>query len=207
MRRAVRVVMLLAVVSASLVLPGTAAQACSCAMVSEEDVFSGIDAVFLGTIQSRERAHQRWSGNAIPIGGRVTYTVDVDRVFKGHVKTPVQIVAGGDGASCGISFHSHEPILFYAYEIKPRGGRDAPTLATNSCLPSRTMANPLHMPEFLGAGEPPAGKPPLTSTLTDDGAGDQSFLTAGQTVALGVALGVLLLGAVGAAVWYLRRPD
>ncbi|HEX5018518.1 MAG TPA: hypothetical protein VFX15_13145, partial [Actinomycetes bacterium] len=73
MRGAVRVVLVLAVLGAGIVLPGTVAQACSCVAAGEAKYLQWADAVFYGEVIDRE-VRPKPSGADLPFGARVTYT-------------------------------------------------------------------------------------------------------------------------------------
>jgi hypothetical protein len=100
-------------------LPVQQALACSCADGTIEQSASFADAVFAGTV-----VDQRPVG-LDPVGalaatapmpglmGQAIYTFAVDGVAKGDVATRAEVLAGGDGASCGMSFGLDERWLVF----------------------------------------------------------------------------------------------
>ena len=102
-------------------LPMEQVAACSCAAVVPHEAAQMADAVFAGTVVSETPAGAG-SGPAgavaatvpFPPGmGHAIYTFDVDGVFKGPIGTKVEVLAGGDGASCGFTFGIGERWLVF----------------------------------------------------------------------------------------------
>lgn len=98
-------------------LPTAQVAACSCAMSSPEQAVEFADAVFAGTVLGESPVG---AGGAIaatvpmPLPfGQLIYTFDVDGVAKGEVGSMVDVLAGGDGASCGMSFGTGERWLVF----------------------------------------------------------------------------------------------
>lgn len=116
MRFFVAVVMALGLAS----LPAQQAFACSCAQTTVEDSATFADAVFAGTVVADEPLGGDPAGAlaaTAPMPGLVgqrIYTFAVDGVAKGDVAAEARVLAGGDGASCGMSFAVGERWLVFA---------------------------------------------------------------------------------------------
>jgi hypothetical protein len=102
-------------------LPVEQVAACSCAQSTPRQAAEFADAVFAGTVVDQQPVGL----DTGPLGamaatvpapaalGQVVYTFDVDGVAKGPVGAQVEILAGGDGASCGMSFGLNERWLVF----------------------------------------------------------------------------------------------
>jgi len=124
----------------SLVLPISAAQACTCAMGTPKDQLNRADAVFTGDIVDKRGDLQR-----------VVYTIEVDRVYKGQVLASQEVVTSGDGASCGITLPRRYPVTIFA-SGQPFGSHlDDGQLATSMCSGSGSGTS---VPVGFGVGEP-----------------------------------------------------
>lgn len=100
-------------------LPVRQAHACSCMQLSMEEAAALADAVFTGTVVDEQPV------GLDPVGalaatapmpgamGQVVYTFKVDGVAKGNVADQAQVLGGGDGASCGMSFGMAERWLVF----------------------------------------------------------------------------------------------
>jgi hypothetical protein len=118
--------LLLAAVAALglFILPVQQVAACSCAMFSPEEAAATADVVFAGTVVGarevgavdlalRPVAATEPMPLPVPVGA-VMYTFEVDGVAKGDVPSQIEILGGGDGASCGMSFGLDERWLVFA---------------------------------------------------------------------------------------------
>jgi hypothetical protein len=95
--------------------------ACSCIQSTPEQAAEFADAVFAGTVVNA----QPIGADTGPVGamaatvpgpaalGQTIYTFEVDGVAKGPVGATVDVLAGGDGASCGMSFGLNERWLVF----------------------------------------------------------------------------------------------
>jgi hypothetical protein len=102
-------------------VPVGQAAACSCAQSTPEQAAEFADAVFAGTVIDS----QLLGADTGPLGamaatrpapaelGQTIYTFEVDGVAKGPVGTQVDVLGGGDGASCGMSFGLNERWLVF----------------------------------------------------------------------------------------------
>ena len=200
MRYAVRVAMLLAVLCAGIVLPGTAAQACSCVMGGEDRYLASADAAFVGEIVGREVIRRDdWDGSAFPVGANVRYTLSVDSVYKGNVPEVVELRAGGQESACGISFGRTGTLLVYGQAVKGHADDRVPQYSTYLCSGSQKLSG--SPPETLGSDPPVAAHPALDGRLTvtpDEGT------ASGVAFAVGSGVVVVLIAA-GLGVWFWRR--
>lgn len=102
-------------------LPVQQAFACSCAELPMEESAAMADAVFSGTVIDQQPVGLEPVGalaatKPMPGGGvgQIIYTFAVDGVAKGEVASEAQVLGGGDGASCGMSFGMGERWLVFA---------------------------------------------------------------------------------------------
>ena len=116
-----------------LSVPLERAAACSCAMFGPEEAAAAADVVFAGTVVdarplgSGERVGPLAATAPVPLPfGQTMYAFAVDGVAKGEVGSQAEILAGGDGASCGMSFGVNERWLVFATW-------DGSGLTTNLC--------------------------------------------------------------------------
>lgn len=97
------------------------AAACSCMTLGVDEAAAVADAVFAGTVVN----HVPVGAETGPLGamaatvpapmplGQMVYTFAVEGVAKGEVPAQVEVLAGGDGASCGFSFGMNERWLVF----------------------------------------------------------------------------------------------
>ncbi len=150
MRHVARVGMVLAVLFAGIVLPGSAAQACRCAVLGPEALTAAADAVFYGEIVDRTPTRPDNEGSSSSLTGR-TYTIDVDQVFKGRVYAEQTLLAGGSSSSCGLTLPESGSVLVYATSVS---NNQAPGVqyATSLCAGTQMRDS---VPAVLGEGDPP----------------------------------------------------
>src|SRR5688500_9373483 len=102
-----------------LAMPSERVAACSCAGFGPEEAAQAADAVFAGTVVGDRSAGGeigRPVAATVPFPeqfGQRMYTFAVDGVAKGDVASVVDGLAGGDGASCGMSFGMDERWLVF----------------------------------------------------------------------------------------------
>lgn len=102
-------------------LPVAQVAACSCAMSTPEQAAGFADAVFAGTVVNESPVGADTGRDAaiaatVPLPmpfGQSIYTFEVDGVAKGQVGAGIDVLAGGDGASCGMSFGTGERWLVF----------------------------------------------------------------------------------------------
>lgn len=129
------------------------AQACSCAGGSKAQQFKGADAVFTGEIV--DRSGERWIDYGNASGpGQFTYTVDVERVFKGEVSETQKFVSGTQSSACGAVFPKDGPILVFGLAGKgvATGKIASDQYSTGLCSGSYV---PTSAPTGFGEGAPP----------------------------------------------------
>ncbi len=108
-----------ALVFGLLSMPIAQVSACSCALFGPEEAARGADAVFAGTVVGDRSAGVdvgRPFAATVPFPeqfGQRIYTFAVDGVAKGDVASVVDVLAGGDGAMCGMSFGMDERWLVF----------------------------------------------------------------------------------------------
>jgi len=102
-------------------LPVEQVAACSCMQSTPRQAAELADAVFAGTVLDEQPVGL----DTGPLGamaatvpmpaafGQVIYTFEVDGVAKGPLGTQVEILAGGDGAMCGMMFGLNERWLVF----------------------------------------------------------------------------------------------
>lgn len=117
-----RLLLALAAAFALAALPIDQVAACSCAQTTVEEAAANAQAVFAGTVVDqrpvgREGGPLRAVAATAPMPGplgQVIYTFKVDGVAKGEVGAQVELLGGGDGASCAMSFGIGERWLVFA---------------------------------------------------------------------------------------------
>jgi len=201
MRHVARVGMVLTILFAGIVLPGSAAQACRCAPGKPPERVERADAVFYGEIVDRTPIRPDEQGAAWVM--TKTYIVDVEQVFKGKVYAEQTLMAGGSSSACGLTLPASGSVLVYA--TRAPGGEGRPARYTTSLCSGSEVTNSL--PGFLGEGDPPIGAmSAYNSQLTietdaDDGEGAMPVVVGGIIVAL-----ITTLAAAAAFMWR-RRPS
>ncbi|MDQ4084493.1 MAG: hypothetical protein M3165_01615 [Actinomycetota bacterium] len=107
-----RIVAAVAVVVAGVLLtPGTA-YACSCVTADPAEFARNADVVVVGTIEGQRDPRRWWPMQSS--GDPVSYTVRVDRVFKGRVGPVVVVGSVRDSATCGIEVDIGGAYVVYA---------------------------------------------------------------------------------------------
>jgi hypothetical protein len=162
--------------------------ACSCAQSTPEQAAEFADAVFAGTVINSQLV----GAETGPLGamaatrpapaelGQTIYTFEVDGVAKGQVGVQVEVLAGGDGVSCGMSFGLNERWLVFT-----------------------TWDGAIHSTGLCSGNVPleAGGQPPLP--LTAPSGGDPEPEPSGIPVAVLVLIGVV--GAVLGVSWLAFR--
>ncbi|MGH2402137.1 MAG: hypothetical protein ACRDE6_05450 [Candidatus Limnocylindria bacterium] len=102
-----------------LAMPAERVAACSCAGFGPEEAARAADAVFAGTVVADTPIGfemGRPVAATVPFPeqfGQRMYTFAVDGVAKGDVSSAVDVLAGGDGAMCGMTFGMDERWLVF----------------------------------------------------------------------------------------------
>lgn len=210
LRTTTALMLLLGGVVAGVVVSAAPAQACSCAMLGPQQRLDAADAVFIGDVVAR-KGKGVWEGpSGVFVGGTFTYTIAVDRVFKGDVAATQQVVASPDSPACGITLPDHGSVIIYGLaggDISPGGvGKLAPDqYRTTLCSGSKKATQ---APASYGQGWPPEGAAPAPGTPgsgADDGAAPASGSQLPVVVAVAAVL-ALAAGVGGALAVRRRRP-
>ncbi len=211
MRRIVQGGLALLVLLGGLVFTTGTAQACSCAIGTPEERLDWADAVFSGQIVERTGKRVEKVGKNLFTGGKFTYTVEVDAVYKGQVAAIEKVVAGTDSASCGVTFPDSGPILVYGTTGGGIIGGSVGPGAYGTSLCSGSAATAV-VPAVYGAGQPPIGAEPTpspTQTLAPEPTQPAVDLgtSTGSTwaVMFGIALAVVLVVFVVVSLMQRRR--
>lgn len=206
MQRFARGALVLLLLVAGMIFTTGTAQACSCALGSPVDQMERADAVFTGEIVERSGKRVDKVGKNAYTAGQFTYTIEVDRVFKGEVNKVQEIVAGTGESSCGVVFPEDGPILVFGTSTGGVGsGKVAPDqYGTNLCSGSQTTSS---APASFGEGEPPIGAVPAAAPQSEESEYVDSTL---QGWAVLAGIGGLTIGLIGLTAWLLmmkRRRD
>lgn len=171
---------------ACVVLTAPPSFACSCAGASTAGYVDQADAVVTGTIAGKELPPRR---PVMSSGDPVTYTVEVERTFKGDVPDPAEVLSAVSGASCGLEgVGVGERYVLFA--TAGRGGE----LWAGLCGGTAPWSAELEA-EVVAAAGPGTAVPPTASTAgTETPAAEGGFLAV--PVALAAGAGLVLLGAV-----------
>ena len=194
MRRGLLTVLLAALFSAAGLLVASPAAACSCAAADTATYFADADAVFTGSLVSRDVDHPEWP--VISSTDPALHVFAVDGVFKGEVHELQGVVSAADGASCGLELSGDGPFVVFA-------SRDADLpedqYRAGLCNGTTTL-DPAIADELadLAGGPTPAassGSPPARGTAGLQGAGFSPVATAliGAGALVVVAIGGLVL--------------
>ncbi|MGY1843868.1 hypothetical protein [Modestobacter sp. SYSU DS0875] len=173
------------------------AWACSCAGASTDEQFGRADAVFTGTLLSREVLAPAGSGRSS--GDPALHVFAVDTLHKGVADPRQQVVSADSGASCGLELAGDGPFLVFA-------------------------TDPPDLPEGQLAADLRGGTAPLTPELAAEvrdlapgteglpltgapGPADPQAAAAGPSSGAGTAVGlaVLAAGALGVLGWRRTR--
>lgn len=203
MRTSLSRVLLTALVAAgALVVPPSAAYACSCADRTPPEYLRAADAVFTGRLVDAEVASRYERVLKFRVG----------RVFKGAVASYEKVSTGLNGASCGISTpQGARSLLIFADAITAKRGE--PRYSANSCAGTAPASDYRPVHARFGPGAPPVVlRSP--STISPEGQPTDAVVamtpevrdTASVWPGLMAATLLALAGAVLAVLWRLRRP-
>jgi len=171
-------------------LPVQRVAACDCAQSTPEQAAELADAVFAGTVVNQ----QPIGADGGPVGamaatvpapaplGQVLYTFEVDGVAKGPVGAAVEVLSGGDGASCGMSFGLNERWLIFTTW-------DGAMHSTGLCSGNITLEKGV--------------EPPLPLTAPTGGEGEPEA----PAVPIAILLLIGVIGAVLAVSWFAFRRE
>ena len=111
-RRALVTVLLGGLLLAAGLLVASPASACSCAGGTTADYFEHADAVFTGSLFSRDADHPDWPMMSSDDPALYVFTAHV--VFKGEVHEAQAVVSADSGASCGLELSGKGPFVIFA---------------------------------------------------------------------------------------------
>jgi hypothetical protein len=172
----------------------TEAFACSCAGISTNRALREADAVFRGTVSSKERVGG--SGDA-----RIDIRFMVDQVYKGTVYRQQVVASSLESDACGLDPEVGSTWVIFAIDgIEGEGDRAVSRLITTLC--SGNLPTAIAPPVLLRNPRPPldgASDREERSTNTD------RILTNGLAIAGIGALAIVALGVIGLAVIW--RPS
>jgi hypothetical protein len=195
-RRSLLTVLLTALFSAAGLLVASPAAACSCPVANTATSFANADAVFTGTLVSRDVDHPEWP--VISSNDPALHVFAVDGVFKGEVHELQGVVSAADGASCGLELSGDGPFVVFASrdpglpEDQYRAGLCDGTTTVDPAISDE-------LADLAGVPTPAAssGSPPAGGTAGLQGAGLSPVATAL------IGAGALVVVAIGGRV--LRR--
>lgn len=178
-----RLLAAVAIALAVSTIPVAQVAACSCMPMAPGEAAAIADAAFTGTVVAEQ-----------PVGGvdllapepmgQVLYTFEVDGIAKGDLRAQATVLAGGDGAGCGMSFAMNERWLIFASAQEGQ-------LATGLCSANVPLA---------AHEEPPISvTPPPPNTADGDG---------GLGIPPGVLVpGLAVVGSLGLAAFLFWRAE
>lgn len=173
--------------------------ACSCANVSTPEYVDGADAVFTGTVVDKQPPPKR---PVMSSTDPVTYTLDVERTFKGDLSDPLPVLSAVSGASCGLE-GVRVGGRYVVFAAQGRGG----ALWASLCGGTAPWSADLEADVVAAAGpgaapvaepaEPaePAASPDDMAAGTETRPAEGGFLAVPVALAAGLGL-VLLAGAL-----------
>jgi len=189
-------------VSCALLLAGWVAappaSACSCAGGSTAGHLQRADAVFTGTLLSREVHHP--AGGLASSADPAVHVFAVEAIHKGTAEAEQQVVSADSGASCGLELAGDGPFLVFATD--PAGapeGQLAADLCGGTAPLTPALAAEVH--DLTGAGPaPPGPEAPLPGPLPEPApigmAAEGASAGTAWALVLGTALLTLLAGAL-----------
>jgi hypothetical protein len=197
-RRAAGILLLTCLYAVVALLVAPPASACSCAGGTTQGFFDGADAVFTGSLVSREEPAVVTS-SADP----ALHVFAVDTVYKGTVHESQGVLSPVSGATCGLELSGDGPFVVFATRSADLGGGQFAPLAddqyaaflcggTGPLTPALT-AELVAMAE--GPGDPPAEPSPE--------AGGVEPAASRPVIPVVAGIGALLV--VGATVLLVRR--
>lgn len=195
MRRSGMTLLLAALLTAAGLLVASPAAACSCAEADTAAYFADADAVFAGSLVSREvRRLDSWTQSS---GDPALHVFEVETVYKGEVHEQQGVISAADGASCGLEPSGDGPyVVFATRDAGPAEGQYRAGLCGGTAPVDPALV--AEVEEVAGwAASEPGGDPPRSGSAGIEALGVRPI---GDYLWLGA--GVLVL--VGAG-WRLRR--
>ena len=190
MRCVARIGVILALLCAGLVIPGAAAQACTCAASTPDKNLKAADVVFLGDVVDRDPPE---GSSEAATASEATYTFAVSKVFKGTVNASQPVVSQGLVGFCGQTFKNGETVLVFAEDES--GSAQSKRYVTRLCSGTEVVDA---APASFGDGEIPEGYvEPSAVAESGGGSGLLWLLVAGGLVLAAIGGGVALFSRRG----------
>jgi hypothetical protein len=189
---------LLAVAGAVVASP---ASACSCVGGTTAEFFERADAVFTGSLVSREVERTGAIGSS---ADPALHVFAVDTVYKGTVHEDQGVVSPESSAGCGLTLSGEGRVVVFATRSADGGAGAFPSPAGGhyaAFLCGGTGPADAAVEAELAALRGPSGEPPAPGTAGDQPAESGSTLLVPELVAAG-GLAVVLVGGLA---WRRRR--
>lgn len=135
------------------IIPAQRALACSCALGTLDEAAASADAVFAGRVAAEVALDVLDPG-----AGGTIYTFAVEGVAKGPVSDRVEVLAGGDGAMCGMIFDREQRWLVFA---ALQDGMYQTGLCSGNLVLEPGVAAPLELGEPESTGDPAQDQVPV----------------------------------------------
>jgi LPXTG-motif cell wall-anchored protein len=190
-RGSVVIVLLVAGFGAAGLLVASPASACSCAEGPVDVHFADADAVFTGTLVSREVRHVDQGSQSS--GDPALHVFEVARVHKGDVHELQGVVSAAEGGSCGLELVGDGPFVVFA--TRDPGLADGQYGA--ALCGGTTSADEAILAEVAELAGAASGQDPLAGAAGLEAPGEPPV---GDYLWIGA--GVLLVLGAG---WWLRR--
>jgi hypothetical protein len=192
--RATRLTLAVLIGTGMLVIGGAGtALACSCAMATATDYADEANVIVTGTVTKIALPPE---GPVISSGDPVTYTVAVERTFKGDPQSELTFTSARDGASCGLEgIQVDRRYTFFLYA----GGQDQ--LFGSACSGTRPASESFDAklariagPPVEATGDPTANGPSATASID---VGDDATVQPWVYAAVGGGVIILAAGVLG----------
>ncbi|GAA3158170.1 hypothetical protein GCM10010531_06970 [Blastococcus jejuensis] len=189
--------LLTALLAVAGLLVAAPAQACSCAEATTAQHFADADAVFTGSLLSRDVDHPDWPviGSGDP--ALLVFTAHV--VFKGEVREAQGVVTASSSASCGLELSGKGPFVVFATSDPdlPDGQYRAGLCGGTAELDPLVVGELADLTNLTTSTGAPGGLPLEGEAGTEQPGGPDLLL-------LGLGAAVVLAVGLGSA-WLLRR--
>lgn len=117
-------------ITLSLLFTSTLSLACSCALMSAQDLLKNSDVVFLATAKEDSQAFQRTINDDWLGGTAMTTTFNIIADYKNTGFGEVSIISPVDyGANCGIEFKKNDGVILVSANENP----STKEMVTSSC--------------------------------------------------------------------------
>ncbi len=159
-----RILLSVALVLGLSIVPLERAAACSCVQSTPAEAAGFADAAFAGTVVAQRDigAEPGLIGLPPAFGATTIYTFAVDGVAKGPITDRVDVLAGGDGAGCGMSFDAEHRWLVFTTIAD---GVHTSGLCSGNVMLEPGMAAPLELAEPVDADENADARLPVPAAV------------------------------------------